>query len=75
VHDHSWNEIACHIVQCDGGELEKNNNINLKFLKYLGIKIDIEATGTRAHDALLQNARAWNYHLLQQSGSSDVKID
>jgi hypothetical protein len=39
------------------------------------VEIDLEVTGTRAHEALLQIARARNSHLLQQPGSPDVKID
>jgi hypothetical protein len=39
------------------------------------MEVDLEATGTRAHKALLQNARARNSHLLQQPASPDAKID
>jgi hypothetical protein len=39
------------------------------------MEIDLEATGTRAHEALLQNARVRNSHLLQQPASLDAKID
>jgi hypothetical protein len=53
VHDHSWSETACQIVRCDGRNLEEHDNINLKFVKYLGTEIDLEATGIESHNALL----------------------
>jgi hypothetical protein len=65
MHDHSWNEIACQIVRFDGGNLEEYDNINLKFFKYLGIEIELEATATWAHESLLQNARERISYLLQ----------
>jgi Ca2+/H+ antiporter len=33
VHGNSWNKISCQIVRCDSGNLEKHDNINLKFVK------------------------------------------
>jgi hypothetical protein len=34
-------------VTFDGGNLEEHGNINLKFVKYLGMEIDLVATRTR----------------------------
>jgi hypothetical protein len=55
--------------------LVRHDKVNLKFVKYLGMEIDLEVTGTRAHKALLQNARARNFYLLHHPGSPDVKIN
>jgi hypothetical protein len=38
-------------------------------------EIDLKVTGTQAHEALLQNARARNSHILQHPDSLDAKID
>jgi hypothetical protein len=39
---------------------------------YLGMEIDLEATGPRAHQTLLQKIKAHLSHLLQQPASPDV---
>jgi hypothetical protein len=57
------------------GNLEEHENINLKFVKDIGMEVDFQATEIRAHEVLLQNTRARNSHLLQQPGPPDVKIN
>ena len=48
---------------------------HLQWVKYLGMEIDLEATGPRAHQTLLQKIKSHLSHLLQQPASPEAKID
>ena len=63
VHDHQWNPISCRI------------NAQLGSMKYLGMHLDLRSQSSVSHAQTLQDITDRLSHLMQQPGSSQVKLD